>query len=181
MPKNIILITGGARSGKSDYAEQRARELGPRRLYLATAEAQDEEMRQRIKEHKRRRGNEWVTIEEPIELAEALLAQLDQTDCALVDCLTLWISNLLLRYDTKYAQEKVTQFVETTRQLDFNVVLVTNEVGWGIVPVNDTARAYRDLLGQVNGAFADVADHAALVVAGRMLSLQQPDVAGLMP
>ena len=166
MAKNIILITGGARSGKSSYAEQRATELGPRRLYIATAEANDEEMRQRIEEHKRRRGNEWVTIEEPIELAEPLLAQRAQTDCGLVDCLTLWISNLLLRYDVKYAQEKVKQFVETTRQLDFHVVLVTNEVGWGIVPDNPLARQFRDLSGWANQRLAAAANEVVLVVAG---------------
>ena len=166
MLKDIILISGGARSGKSGYAEQRARELGVRRLYLATAEPKDEEMRQRIEEHKRRRGNEWVTIEEPIELAATLLAQRAQTDCALVDCLTLWISNLLLRYDTKYAQEKVTQFVETTRQLDFNVVLVTNEVGWGIVPDNPLARQFRDLSGWANQRIAAAANEVVLMVAG---------------
>jgi adenosylcobinamide kinase / adenosylcobinamide-phosphate guanylyltransferase len=166
MRKDLILITGGARSGKSGYAERRARELGVRRLYLATAEAKDEEMRQRIEEHKRRRGNEWVTIEEPIELAETLLAQRAQTDCALVDCLTLWISNLLLRYDTKYAQEKVTQFVETTRQLDFNLVLVTNEVGWGIVPDNPLTRQFRDLSGWASQRVAAAASEVVLMVAG---------------
>jgi adenosylcobinamide kinase / adenosylcobinamide-phosphate guanylyltransferase len=166
MAKDIILITGGARSGKSRYAEQRATELGPRRLYIATAEATDEEMRQRIEEHKTRRGNDWVTIEEPVELAETLVVQGVRTDCALVDCLTLWISNLLLRYDVKYAQEKVKQFVETTRQLDFHLVLVTNEVGWGIVPDNPLARQFRDLSGWANQRLAAAANEVVLVVAG---------------
>src|ERR671911_587292 len=88
MAKDIILITGGARSGKSSYAEARAIQLGTRRLYIATAEANDEEMRRRIEEHQRRRGDDWATIEEPLQLAETLLAQRGQTDCALVDCLT---------------------------------------------------------------------------------------------
>jgi adenosylcobinamide kinase / adenosylcobinamide-phosphate guanylyltransferase len=166
MAKNIILITGGARSGKSRYAEQRATELGPRRLYIATAEANDEEMRQRIEEHKRRRGNDWVTIEEPLQLAETLLAQRAQTDCALVDCLTLWISNLLLRYDVRYAQEQVNQFVERTRQLDFHLVLVTNEVGWGIVPDSPLGRQFRDLSGWANQRLAAAANQVVLVVAG---------------
>jgi adenosylcobinamide kinase / adenosylcobinamide-phosphate guanylyltransferase len=166
MAKNIILITGGARSGKSSYAEQRATELGPRRLYIATAEANDEEMRQRIEEHKRRRGNDWVTIEEPLQLAETLLAQRAQTDCALVDCLTLWISNLLLRYDVRYAQEQVNQFVERTRQLDFHLVLVTNEVGWGIVPDSPLGRQFRDLSGWANQRLAAAANQVVLVVAG---------------
>ena len=166
MAKEIILITGGARSGKSSYAEQRARELGPRRLYIATAEAKDEEMRQRIEEHKRRRGNEWVTIEEPIELAETLLAQRAQTDCALVDCLTLWISNLLLQYDRRFAEEKVGQLLETASRLDCHLVFVTNEVGSGIVPDNPLARQFRDLSGWANQRVAAAANEVLLVVAG---------------
>ena len=134
MAKQIILVTGGARSGKSKYAEQRAAVLGRRRLYVATAEAKDEEMVQRIAEHKRRRGDEWTTIEEAVELSGALLAQRGRTDCALVDCLTLWLSNLLLRRDTKYAEEKIEELLKMLPRLDFHIVLVTNEVGWGIVP-----------------------------------------------
>lgn len=166
MAKEIILITGGARSGKSSYAEQRARELGPRRLYIATAEAKDEEMRQRIEEHKRRRGNEWVTIEEPIELAETFLAQRAQTDCALVDCLTLWISNLLLQYDRRFVEEKLGQLLETASRLDFHLVFVTNEVGSGIVPDNPLARQFRDLSGWANQRIAAAANEVLLVVAG---------------
>jgi adenosylcobinamide kinase / adenosylcobinamide-phosphate guanylyltransferase len=166
MVKEIILITGGARSGKSSYAEQRARELGPRRLYIATAEAKDAEMRQRIEEHKRRRGKEWVTIEEPIELAETLLAQRAQTDCALVDCLTLWMSNLLLQYDRRFVEEKVGQLLETASRLDFHLVFVTNEVGSGIVPDNPLARQFRDLSGWANQRIAAAANEVLLVVAG---------------
>jgi len=103
MSKQIILITGGARSGKSKYAEDRVLEMGRRRLYLATAEAKDEEMVQRIAAHKKRRGDSWTTIEEPVELAEALLAHRGKADGAVVDCLTLWISNLLLGRDESYA------------------------------------------------------------------------------
>ncbi|HXF76765.1 MAG TPA: bifunctional adenosylcobinamide kinase/adenosylcobinamide-phosphate guanylyltransferase, partial [Methylomirabilota bacterium] len=89
MAKQIILVTGGARSGKSQYAEQRTRELGARRLYVATAEANDEEMARRIAAHQKRRGDRWDTLEESVELAEALLARRGKIDCALVDCLTL--------------------------------------------------------------------------------------------
>src|SRR4029453_4390345 len=102
MSKEIILITGGARSGKSQYAERRAVEMGGRRLYLATAEAKDEEMAQRIADNRQRRGTQWRTIEEPLELTQALLAEHGKTDCALVDCLTLWISNLLIRRDEEH-------------------------------------------------------------------------------
>ena len=166
MAKDIILITGGARSGKSSYAEGRAIQLGTRRLYIATAEANDEEMRRRIQEHQRRRGDDWATIEEPLQLAETLLAQRGQTDCALVDCLTFWISNLLLRYDVKHARDRVKPFVQTMRQLDFHLVLVTNEVGWGIVPDNPLARQFRDLSGWANQRIAAAANEVVLVVAG---------------
>ena len=166
MAMQIILITGGARSGKSKYAEQRAGEMGDRRLYVATAEAKDEEMSQRIAEHQKRRGNQWRTIEEPVELAEALQAQRGKTDSALVDCLTLWISNLLTGRDEKYVEEKVEQLVETLPQLDFHVVLVTNEVGWGIAPDNPLARQFRDLAGWTNQRIAQAADEVVLMVAG---------------
>jgi adenosylcobinamide kinase/adenosylcobinamide-phosphate guanylyltransferase len=166
MAKQIILISGGARSGKSKYAEQRAGALGRRQLYVATAEAKDEEMMQRIAEHKSRRGNQWVTVEEPVELAEALLAHQGKIDCALVDCLTLWISNLLVRRDGNHVEEKVDQLLETLPQLDFDVVLVTNEVGWGIVPDNPLARQFRDLAGSTNQRIAAAANEVALMVAG---------------
>jgi len=166
MAKQIILVTGGARSGKSKYAEQRAAALGRRRLYVATAEAKDEEMAQRIAEHKRRRGDEWTTIEEAVELSEALLAQRGRTDCALVDCLTLWLSNLLLQHDQVYAEGKVEDLVTTLSRLDFHVVLVTNEVGWGIVPDNPLARQFRDLAGWANQQIAAAANEIVLLVAG---------------
>lgn len=166
MAKQIILISGGARSGKSRYAEQRAGELGRRQLYIATAEIKDEEMAQRIAEHQKRRDNRWATVEEPVELAEALLAQQGKIDCALVDCLTLWISNLLIRQDGKYVEEKVDQLLKTLPQLDFHVVLVTNEVGWGIVPDNPLARQFRDLTGWTNQRIAAAANEVVLTVAG---------------
>lgn len=166
MARQIILITGGARSGKSKYAEQRARELGGRRLYIATAESKDKEMAERIAAHRKRRGNEWITVEEPAELAAALLARRGHTDCALVDCLTIWLSNLLLHRDSEFAEEKVEELVETLPQLDFHVVFVTNEVGWGIVPDNPLARKFRDLSGWTNQRIAQAAGEVILMVAG---------------
>jgi adenosylcobinamide kinase/adenosylcobinamide-phosphate guanylyltransferase len=166
MTRQIILISGGARSGKSRYAEQRAREMGRRRIYVATAEAKDEEMTQRIAEHQKRRGSLWRTIEEPLGLTEALLRQRGNTDCALVDCLTLWISNLLIRYDEKYATQKVHELMEKLAELDFNLIFVTNEVGSGIVPDNALARKFRDLAGWTNQTVAQAADEVILMVAG---------------
>jgi adenosylcobinamide kinase / adenosylcobinamide-phosphate guanylyltransferase len=166
MAKQIILVTGGARSGKSIYAEQRVGQISGRRLYVATAEANDEEMKQRIAEHQKRRADQWITVEEPVELTETLRARCGRTDCALVDCLTLWISNLLIRRDEKYAVESVDRLLETLPQLDFHVVLVTNEVGWGIVPDNPLARQFRDLAGWANQQIATVATEVILMVAG---------------
>ena len=166
MSKEIILITGGARSGKSRYAEQRAVEMSGRRLYVATAEAKDEEMIQRIAEHRKRRGNQWRTIEEHVELTQALLAQRGKTDCELVDCLTLWISNLLIRHDDRYASAKVQELIEKLPQLDFHLLFVTNEVGWGIVPDNPLARKFRDLAGWTNQSMAQAANEVILMVAG---------------
>jgi adenosylcobinamide kinase/adenosylcobinamide-phosphate guanylyltransferase len=166
MTSDIILITGGTRSGKSQYAEQRIREMGGRSIYVATAEANDEEMAQRIAEHRKRRANQWRTIEEPLELTQVLLAERGRTDCALVDCLTLWISNLLLRHDHKYASEKVDELIEKLPELDFHLVFVTNEVGWGIVPDNSLARKFRDLAGWTNQRIAQAANEVILMVAG---------------
>jgi len=164
--RQVILVTGAARSGKSHYAERRSRELGERRLYIATAEAKDEEMAQRIAEHQNRRGRDWITIEEPLQLADTLTAQTGKIDCALVDCLTLWISNLLAVGDTEYVTEKVAQLIDALLSLDFTVVFVTNEVGWGIVPVNLLARRFRDLSGWTNQRIAEAADEVILMVAG---------------
>jgi adenosylcobinamide kinase/adenosylcobinamide-phosphate guanylyltransferase len=173
MNREIILIIGGARSGKSRYAEQRALEMGDRPLYLATAEAKDEEMARRIAQHQKRRGTQWRTIEEPLELAEALLAQRGKIDCALVDCLTLWISNLLIRHDEKYASEKVEELIEKLPQSDFHLVFVTNEVGWGIVPDNPLARKFRDLAGWTNQQMANAVNEVILMVAGMPMILKK--------
>jgi adenosylcobinamide kinase/adenosylcobinamide-phosphate guanylyltransferase len=174
--QHIILVTGGARSGKSQYAERRCAEMGERRLYVATAEAGDDEMSERIAEHRRRRGTRWSTMEEPAQIAEALAAHCGKIDCALVDCLTLWLSNLLIRQDENYAMKKVDQLVETLPGLDFNLIFVTNEVGWGIVPDNPLARKFRDLTGQTNQRMAQAADEVILMVAGVPLIVKKAPV-----
>jgi adenosylcobinamide kinase/adenosylcobinamide-phosphate guanylyltransferase len=166
MIQQIILVTGGARSGKSKYAEQRAAQMGERRLYLATAEAKDEEMLRRITEHQKRRARQWNTIEQPVEVVEALLAQRGKTDCALVECLTLWVSNLLIKQDEKHVEEKIAALLEALPQLDFDLIFVTNEVGYGIVPDNPLARQFRDWVGWTNQQIAQIANEVILMVAG---------------
>ncbi|HEX9444146.1 MAG TPA: bifunctional adenosylcobinamide kinase/adenosylcobinamide-phosphate guanylyltransferase [Candidatus Binatia bacterium] len=166
MKSRIVLVTGGARSGKSRYAEERAGKAGRRLLYVATAEARDEEMARRIADHRARRGGAWLTVEEPVEITRRLLEQRGKVDAALVDCLTLWVSNLLLRGDEKAARTAVEELAENTREINFPLFLVTNEVGWGIVPDNPLARAFRDLTGWTSQRLAAAADEVVLMVAG---------------
>jgi adenosylcobinamide kinase/adenosylcobinamide-phosphate guanylyltransferase len=165
----IILITGGARSGKSVRAEARALSFAGRPVYLATAEALDTEMSERIARHRARRGPEWIGREEPLELARAL----DQTDgggARLVDCLTLWLSNLI-HAERDFAEE-TSLLTETLKRQQSPVVLVTNEVGLGIVPDNALARRFRDAAGVMNQMVAAVADEVEFVVAGLPMRLK---------
>jgi adenosylcobinamide kinase / adenosylcobinamide-phosphate guanylyltransferase len=165
----IILITGGARSGKSVRAEARALSFAGRPVYLATAEALDTEMSERIARHRARRGPEWIGREEPLELARAL----DETDgggARLVDCLTLWLSNLI-HAERDFAEE-TSLLTETLRRQQSPIVLVTNEVGLGIVPDNALARRFRDAAGMMNQMIAAVADEVEFVVAGLPMRLK---------
>ena len=164
--RHVTLVTGGARSGKSRYAEERAREIGARRLYVATAEAKDEEMRERIAEHRARRGGDWITVEEPIEVSTELLRHRGRIDCVVVDCLTLWVSNFLLRQEEESVARRVDELVESLPLLDFHVYFVTNEVGSAIVPDNSLSRRFRDLVGWVNQRVAAASDEVVLMVAG---------------
>jgi adenosylcobinamide kinase/adenosylcobinamide-phosphate guanylyltransferase len=164
--KKILLITGGARSGKSRYAEKRASELDGRLLYVATAEANDSEMAQRIAAHRDRRKERWTTIEEPLEVAKVLSAQVGKIDCALVDCVTLWLSNLLHAREEPAVEREVEILLEAVSASDFTLVFVANEVGSGIVPDNSLARQFRDLAGRTNQRLAELADEVVLMVAG---------------
>ena len=159
----IILITGGARSGKSTRAEMRACGFAGRPVYIATAEALDSEMGERIARHRARRGNDWLEREAPLELIPAL----DETDgdgARLVDCLTLWLTNLMLA--ERDWEKEVKLLAETLGQQKSPVVLVTNEVGLGIVPDNALARRFRDAAGILNQMIARAADEVEFVVAG---------------
>jgi adenosyl cobinamide kinase/adenosyl cobinamide phosphate guanylyltransferase len=156
----LVLYLGGARSGKSRLAAERAAASGAPVTYIATGEAGDEEMAARIELHKRERPPEWATIEEPRELARAL-ARVPGGETALVDCLSLWVAN---GGGDGSALEAATARSGLT-------IAVSNEVGLGIVPANAMAREYRDVLGRVNAAWAAAADEAWFVVAGKKLRL----------
>jgi adenosylcobinamide kinase / adenosylcobinamide-phosphate guanylyltransferase len=159
----IILITGGARSGKSTRAEARVRAFAGRPVYIATAEALDSEMRERIAGHRARRGGDWLERECPLELVTALV-ETDGAGARLVDCLTLWLSNLM--HVERDWEKEALLLVEALGRQKSSVVLVTNEVGLGIVPDNALARRFRDAAGIVNQMVARAADEVELVVAG---------------
>jgi adenosylcobinamide kinase/adenosylcobinamide-phosphate guanylyltransferase len=143
---SIVLIGGGSRSGKSSYALTLARQAGERRGFLATAQAFDDEMRQRIAQHREERGPDFVAIEEPLNLAPVILAQQEALDVLVIDCLTLWLSNVMLS-----GQEPCfDSFIEVAAESSMQCILVTNEVGCGIVPDNALARRFRDLAGILN-------------------------------
>lgn len=160
----ITLVLGGARSGKSSYAESLAVQNGKPKLYIATAEAFDNEMRERISHHKQRRGSDWNTVEVPLALPDTLLAEHYQNSVILVDCLTLWLSNLLcLEHDM---EANFTLLLESLKKSNADIILVSNEVGQGIVPDNALARAFRDHAGILHQRVATIADCVIWMVAG---------------
>ena len=159
----LVVYLGGARSGKSTFAVERARAEGAPVTFIATGEAGDEEMARRIARHRAERPAEWELVEEPIEL-HAALAGVPQGATAIVDCLSLWVANL----GERDADERAGALAAGRDGL---TIAVTNEVGLGIVPANELARAYRDRLGRVNAAWVDAAHEAYFVVAGRTLRL----------
>jgi adenosylcobinamide kinase / adenosylcobinamide-phosphate guanylyltransferase len=164
----VTLITGGARSGKSAHALALAQQAaGTRRYFIATAEALDDEMRERIAHHRASRSVEFATVEEPIALAVALSALAGRADIVVVDCLTLWISNLLMtpRSDENILAE-ARGLADAMADATFATIVVTDEVGAGIVPENATARRFRDLLGWTNQALAQTAERVVLMIAG---------------
>ena len=167
----LIYVTGGARSGKSRFAETRAAELGGQRvMYLATAQAFDAEMEDRIGRHRSDRPASWATVEEPLDVA-GMLATVEGV--VLLDCLSLWVSNLLLRGDSEAQMlEATAQVLSVQTRRTAPLIVVSNEVGLGIVPDNALARQYRDALGRVNQAFAAGSAEAWLLVSGLPLKLK---------
>ncbi|QIO35019.1 bifunctional adenosylcobinamide kinase/adenosylcobinamide-phosphate guanylyltransferase [Bradyrhizobium sp. 1(2017)] len=165
----VILITGGARSGKSTRAEARAKAFPGRPVYVATAEALDTEMEARIARHRARRETDWIEREVPLDLVPALVAS-DGGGARLVDCLTLWLSNLM--HAERNWEREVEALAGALPRLKSPVVLVTNEVGLGIVPDNALARSFRDAAGIMNQVTAAAADEVEFVVAGLPMKLK---------
>ncbi|WP_043804230.1 bifunctional adenosylcobinamide kinase/adenosylcobinamide-phosphate guanylyltransferase [Deinococcus gobiensis] len=167
----IVYVSGGARSGKSRFAEAYAARPGKDVTYLATAQAFDDEMRERIARHRGDRPAAWHTAEEPLDVAQA--ARNVQTPTLLLDCLSLWVSNLLLAGESEDRMLAATDdLLAALRERGGLSVLVSNEVGLGIVPDNALARTYRDALGRVNQRVAAASDEAYLLVSGLPLQLK---------
>jgi adenosylcobinamide kinase/adenosylcobinamide-phosphate guanylyltransferase len=165
-----VLVLGGARSGKSAHAESLISASGLERVYIATAEAGDPEMVDRIAAHRARRGSDWRTVEAPYELEDAIAAEAKEERAVLVDCLTLWLSNLMAAGED--VEARTGRLVETAKAAGGLRVLVSNEVGLGIVPDTPLGRRFRDAQGRMNQAIAAAADHVVFTAAGLPLTLK---------
>ena len=167
----IIFITGGARSGKSALAQKLANGLSRKVTYIATAQARDKEMELRIKIHRKNRPSHWKTVEREKNITELLVRIAGQSEVILLDCLTLLISNLLLSGEKKILKE-IKQLVNEVKKAEVTVLIVSNEVGMGLVPPYPLGRAYRDLLGKTNQVLAAEADRVYLLVAGLPMDIK---------
>jgi len=173
MGRKLIFVTGGCRSGKSQYALDYANRHFSKKIYLATCEALDDEMIQRVETHKRLRGPEWLTIEEPVEIIDRIKQYLDNAGVILLDCLTLWLSNLLLRGNNDLKMmEAIEGLIHSLRERRISVIIVSNEVGMGIVPADPLSRRFRDLSGMANQKIAEVADTVIFMVSGMPVFLK---------
>ncbi len=167
MAGKIYFITGGARSGKSAYAEKLARGLAGKRAYIATAQALDAEMAAKIAKHRKDRGGAWDTYEEPLAVAELLRKLSNRYQVALLDCLTLWLSNVMAHTDGEGAVlSRLEDLVKAITDFGGMCIVVSNEVGLGIVPDNPLARKFRDLAGMLNQKVAQTADEVYFTAAG---------------
>jgi adenosyl cobinamide kinase/adenosyl cobinamide phosphate guanylyltransferase len=171
----LVLLIGGARSGKSDLALRLAREQSAPVVFIATAQAGDAEMAARIAEHTRERPASWQTIEEPLQLQRAI-DRVPDGDCVILDCLTLWSANALEALGATETEAQAKAAAQAAAARPGLTIVVTNEVGLGIVPTEGAlSRTYRDLHGRVNALWAEVADRVYLLIAGRALALEKTD------
>ncbi|MFZ6016382.1 MAG: bifunctional adenosylcobinamide kinase/adenosylcobinamide-phosphate guanylyltransferase [Nitrospirota bacterium] len=169
--QKIIFITGGARSGKSTFAFTEASKISGKKAYIATAEALDEEMQLRIENHKRQRGDDWITYEEPLKIANVIKKIKGEYNVIIIECLTLWLSNLIhagLNIEAEI-EHLISSLITRYSSL---VYIVSNEVGMGIVPENEMVRRFRDMAGLLNQKIAEVADEVYLVTAGIPLKIK---------
>ncbi|MGB3221787.1 MAG: bifunctional adenosylcobinamide kinase/adenosylcobinamide-phosphate guanylyltransferase [Desulforhopalus sp.] len=179
----IILITGGARSGKSSYALERAEAISSKRLFVATCPKIDSEMSERVRRHQEERdGRGWITVESEINLGAVIKERTSGIDVVLIDCITLWVNNILFAHDSDDSEVDdhfigalCNEWLETTKRFAGTVICVTNEVGLGVVPDNSLARRYRDLVGTCNQLIGRNAGEVVLVSCGIPLFLKKSD------
>ncbi|MGB9499722.1 MAG: bifunctional adenosylcobinamide kinase/adenosylcobinamide-phosphate guanylyltransferase [Dissulfuribacterales bacterium] len=166
--KNTIVVIGGCRCGKSAHALRLAEQIAKdKKIFIATCVPFDKELQQRVKRHQKERGSSWSTIEVPILLQQAIIENSRKGNVILVDCLTLWLNNLLMEIDAQeYIAENIRQLTGALNKAQCPVILVSNEVGTGIVPENRFARLFRDMAGFVNQKVAEHADSVIWMVAG---------------
>jgi len=173
MGRKIILITGGCRSGKSRFALDYANRNFSKKLYLATCEALDEEMAARIENHKKLRGPGWETVEEPISVVDKIEELENRVEVVLLDCITLWLSNLLLKWDDDLRiMDEVDKLIRIIQQSQTSFIFVSNEVGMGIVPADPLSRRFRDVSGMVNQRIAEAAGMIVFMVSGTPIYLK---------
>ena len=168
--KKITFITGGARSGKSSFALKQASRIAGKKAYIATAEALDEEMRKRIEDHRKQRGKEWDTFEEPLMVAEVIKKIGDQYNAVVLDCLTLWLSNIM--HANLSIEAEIERLISSLLSHQTSIFIVSNEVGMGIVPENEMARKFRDMAGLLNQKVTGAADEVYIVIAGIPLRIK---------
>ncbi len=171
----IIFITGGARSGKSSFAEKLASAFGEKVIFFATAEALDKEMEERIKKHKSNRSSAWKTIEEPINI-NVLNKFRNFEGAVILDCITLWLSNMIHKFGIEKLESRILgdirTLLKTVKTSKFTLVVVSNELGMGIVPENRLVREFRDIAGRCNQLIARMADEVYLMVSGIALKIE---------
>jgi len=167
----IVFVTGPVKSGKSDFAVKYAIENFKEVIFIATAKPIDDEMRKRIEEHKKNRPKDWLTVEEGIDV-EKVVEKL-YGKFLIIDCITFWISNLIYEnFDERKIIEKVEKLIKNIKKNDLSVIIVSNEVGWGIVPENKVARVFRDIMGKVHQIISKNSDYVYLMVSGMPLILK---------
>ncbi len=165
--KNIIFITGGCKSGKSSFALDYANRRFRKKAFLATSRVLDREMEERVKRHVRERDPDWITVEEPEKVSGALRSLSPEIEVVLIDCITMWVNNLLMKEGTaENIMELTENLMESMEQIPQSVLVVSNEVGAGIVPENQLARSFRDLVGLVNQQIAARSSTVVLTIAG---------------
>jgi len=182
--KKCILIIGGARSGKSHFAQELALKLGELVLFVATAVAGDEEMQHRIEEHQRARPAAWGTLEVTTHVGSQIEQKIGSAQVVIVDCITLLVNNIFTQYGNQTSEQinasliekkltnEISELIECINRVDASFIIVTNEVGLGLVPANRVSRLYRDLLGKVNQTLAERADEVYLMVAGLLMPIK---------